>query len=78
MTSDQLASLAQSLKDNEAFQAAMNTIRTDALELLATLPREDEARFYSLQATVKVVDDLRGNLEQFIRSGKPEKPPGIA
>jgi hypothetical protein len=72
-----LAALAQSLRDNEAFQEAINIIRADALERLATMARADEQAFYTAQATVKVVDDLRGNLEQFIRSGKPKNPPGL-
>lgn len=78
MTPDQLASLAQSLKDNEAFQTALDDIRDDALEALATMPRDDEAAFYTKQATVRVVDDIRGNLDLFIRSGKSAKPPGLA
>ncbi len=72
------ASLAQSLKDNEAYQEAMTTIRTNALDTLATVKRDDEAAFYTAQATVKVVDDLRDNLEQMIRSGQPQKKPGLA
>ncbi len=78
MTAEQLASLAQSLRDNEAFEAAMTTMRDDALERLATMPRSDEEAFYLNQAIVKVVDDLHAQLEQFIRSGKPKTPPGIA
>jgi hypothetical protein len=72
------AALAQSLKDNEAFDRALKMIRADALERLATLPRGDEEAFYAAQARVAVVDDIRGNLEQFIRSGTAKKPPGIA
>jgi hypothetical protein len=78
MTPDQIASLAASLKDNEAFQLALSNTRSEALEALATIKRDDEEAFYLAQATVKVVDYLRGNLEQFIRSGAPKKPAGIA
>lgn len=78
MTPDQAASLARSLRDNEAFQQALRNIRDEALNALATMPRADEAAFYSAQARVAVVDDIRGNLDQFIRSGQPTKPPGLA
>jgi hypothetical protein len=78
MTPDQIASLAQSLKDNEVFQQALTAIRDDALNALATMPRSDEQAFYSAQARVAVVDDIRGNLDQFIRSGAAKKPPGLA
>jgi hypothetical protein len=78
MTPDQIASLAQSLKDNEVFQQALTAIRDDALNALAAMPRSDEQAFYSAQARVAVVDDIRGNLDQFIRPGAAKKPPGLA
>lgn len=72
------AQLAQSLKDNEAFQRALDNSRSSALEALATMKRQDEQGFYDAQATVRVVDAIRSDLEQFIRAGKPKAPPGIA
>lgn len=78
MTPDQLASLAQSLKDNEVYQQALAKIRAEALERLAGIPYEARDEFYTNQAIVKVADELRDNLEQFIRSGKPKPPAGIA
>jgi hypothetical protein len=78
MTPDQLASLAQSILDNDAYHDVMAGIRADALERLASLKREDIDGFYTNQAIVKVVDDLQVNLEQMIRSGKAPKAPGIA
>lgn len=78
MTPDQLASLASSLKDNEAFQAALEMQRNRALEMLATINRDDEQGFYAAQAIVAVVDSIRGDLDGFIRAGKPPKPAGIA
>jgi hypothetical protein len=74
----EFSELAQSLKDNEAFQAALNGIRADALEALATMKRDDAQAFYTAQATVKVVDAIRSDLEQFILAGKPKAKPGIA
>jgi hypothetical protein len=78
MTPEQLASLAQSLKDNEAFDEAMKIIRADALERLAGIQYEMRDEFYMNQAIVKVADELRANLEQFIRSGAVPKKPGLA
>lgn len=77
MTAEQLAHLAQSLKDNEAFDTALTNARSSALEALATIKRDDEQGFYDAQATVRVVDAIRSDLEQFIRDGKLRSPPGI-
>ena len=52
MTPEQLAQLAQSLKDNEAFQMVLESQRSSALERLATMPRSDEQAFYAAQAVV--------------------------
>lgn len=71
------ATLAQSLEDNEALQLALDTMRADALDGLVVVDADDKNAILKFQATVKVVDDLRGNLDQFIRSGKPKKPVGL-
>jgi hypothetical protein len=78
MISEQRASLAQSLLDNDAFQEAMTIMRDEALDRLAGIPYEARDEFYTNQAIVKVVDGIHENLEQMIRSGTPPKPPGIA
>lgn len=78
MTQAQLASLAASLRDNDAFQEAMAAVREDALERLASIKYEDRDGFYTNQAIVKVVDEFCSTLDQFIRSGAEKKPPGIA
>ena len=70
--------LAQSLKDNEAFQAALDQVRQAAVDGLCSANPDDKNSIIQMQATVRVVDDIRGNLEQFIRSGRPQKRPGIA
>jgi uncharacterized protein YeeX (DUF496 family) len=72
-----LASLAQSIKDNEAFQAALDGMRSDALESLARAIATDADKIRDLQARIRVVDELRGNLEDFIRQGQPKQKPGI-
>jgi hypothetical protein len=73
-----LASLAQSLKDNEAFQEALNLIREDARDKLGTVDPTSADTIREHQATIRVVDELRGNFEQMIRSGAAKKAPGIA
>jgi hypothetical protein len=72
------AQLAQSLKDNEAFDKALTNIRNAALEHLAEMPHDDAHGFYAAQATVRVVDNIRSDLEAFIRNGAPKPKPGIA
>lgn len=72
------AQLAQSLKDNEAFQRALDNIRANALETLVLANATDPTQIIGLQATVKVVDNFRDNLEQFIRSAaQAQKKPGL-
>lgn len=78
MTPSQLASLAASLKDNEAFQGALAGIRTSAMEALTTVDATNADTIREHQATVRVVDALRDQFETFIRSGRVPKPPGIA
>jgi hypothetical protein len=75
---EQLASLAMSLRDNEAFQAALDSIRSGAIDALISVNADDKNSLLKAQATVGVVDDIRGNLDQFIRSGAAKKPAGIA
>ena len=78
MTPEQLASLASSLKDNEALNLALDNARNGALERLATTEPTNTVAILANQAVVKVIDELRGDLDQFIRSGQPKKPAGIA
>lgn len=78
MTAEQIASLAQSLRDNEAFQMALNGQRASALDALATIDASDTLGILKHQAIVKVVDDIRADLGQFIRSGQKRGAPGIA
>jgi hypothetical protein len=78
VTAEQLAQLAQSLKDNEAFQMVLENQRKSALERLATMPHSDEQAFYAAQAIVAVIDGINSDLGQFIRAGTPKAPPGIA
>lgn len=79
MGAEQAAELARSLQSNEAFQAALDGVRDTALERMASLkPREDVDAIIECQATVKVVDEIRADLERFVRSGRKRKPAGLA
>ncbi len=78
MTNEQIASLAQSLRDNEAFQMALDSVRDTARDGLGRVDPDDKNQIIELQATVKLVDDLRENLDTFIRAGATRKPPGLA
>jgi len=69
---------AMALRDNEAFQAALDGIRADALEALVRVPATDTEAIRDYQATVKVVDEICERVDAFIRSGAPRKAPGIA
>lgn len=77
MDSAGLAQLAQSLRDNEAFQLALTNMRSSALEGLVRTPPTDAEAIRDHQAKVRVIDELRGDLDAFIRSGQPKKAHGI-
>lgn len=72
------AALALSLKDNEAFQRALDKIKDGAIEALCTIDHDDAKGILKLQATIGVVNDIRDNLDAFVRQGKPKDKPGIA
>jgi hypothetical protein len=73
-----LAQLALSLRDNEAYQAALDAIRSDAIDTLVSVDPDDKNTILLNQATVKVVDDLKARIDQMIRSAAAKKKPGLA
>jgi hypothetical protein len=77
MTKEQIALAAQSIKDNEAFQMALGAMRRDAIEELVSTNATDTDKIRDLQAHVRVVDELRANLEALIRAGQAPKAPGL-
>lgn len=77
MTDAQIAHEADNLRQNEAFKRALDAMRSSALEGLVRTPATDTDAIRDHQAKVKVVDDLRGHLEAFIRAGEPKRKPGI-
>jgi hypothetical protein len=78
MEADQIAQLAMSLRDNEAFQMALDGIRGDALDALVRADATDAPSIHKHQATVRVVDNLRADLDGFIRQGQAKTKPGLA
>lgn len=73
----QLAAEAQRLKDNEALQEALSTMRSRALEGLVRAPATDAEAIRDHQAYVRVVDDFLARIEATIRNGQPRKQSGI-
>lgn len=78
MDAEQIAQLAMSLRDNEAFQLALDGIRSDALDALIRADATDALAINKHQATVRVVDNLRTDLDGFIRQGQAKAKPGLA
>jgi len=78
MDAEQIAQQAMSLRDNDAFQRALDGIRTDALDALIRLDATDAVSINQHQATVRVVDNLRADLDGFIRMGQAKTKPGLA
>ena len=78
MSKENLAQHALNLRDNDAFQEALTTLRNEALEYLVEASPTDPSAIYTHQATVKVVDNLRAELAGMIRAGLPKTSPGIA
>lgn len=78
MDKAQLAREAQNLRDNEVFMFALDAMRSEAIQGLVSAAPTDAETIRNHQAKVHVVDELRGSIEAFIRSGQPKKTPGIA
>lgn len=78
MDIEQIAQQAMSLRDNEVFQLALDNLRNGAIEALVKVSATDTDAIHSYQATVRVVDELRADLDGFIRSGQTKKKPGLA
>lgn len=78
MDTQQLAAEARSLRENEALQYALDQLRTNALDALVRASATDADTIRNSQAVVKVIDELRSDIEGLILSGAPRKAPGIA
>lgn len=78
MSTEQLSQLAQSLMDNEAFQGSLTQNRDNALEDLARLDATDTESIRDRQAMVRLIDNIRADLDRFVRAGRPKTKPGIA
>lgn len=72
-----LAAEAKRLKGNEAFQWALNSIRSDAMEALAKASATDADTIRDHQTKVKVADEFLELIEAAIRNDQPRKAAGI-
>lgn len=77
MNKEHLASLAQSILENEAFVNAIQNMRADALEKLVKADPADEKEIMALQSDVAAIDEFGVRLADEIRAGKPPKSNGI-
>jgi len=67
---DRLASLAASLKENDAYRLVLDQMRLDALEALAACPATDADQIREHQATVRVIDDMDRRIDLLVRQPK--------
>lgn len=74
---EQLAGEARRIKENEALQAALAYLRSEALEALVRTPATETETIRDHQAKVRVVDDFLARIEAIIRNGQPRKQSGI-
>lgn len=77
MTKEELAVEARRVRESEAVVAALDNLRTDALDALATANPFDAEKIAVHQATVRTVSDFLGQLDAMIRNGEEKKQFGI-
>jgi hypothetical protein len=78
MDKEWLAREAKRLKDDPVFSEALSRMRAEALEKLASADADDRTAILSLQATVRVCDGIRQEMEAMILSKEDRKPIRVA
>lgn len=63
---DHLAKEADRLKNDELFNKALDAIRSEALDSLATADADNCATIVRWQQRVQVVDEIRATLDRYI------------
>lgn len=63
---DHLAQEADRLKSDELFNKALDAIRSEALDSLATADADNYATIVRWQQRVQVVDEIRATLDRYI------------
>lgn len=74
MDKEFLSQEAKRLSADPVFNEALNRMRADALERLASAKIDDINSILSLQATVRVCDGIRMEMESMILSKEDRKP----
>lgn len=69
--SDHLAKEAERLKHDELFNKALDDIRSEALNSLATADADNYATIVRWQQRVAVVDEIRATLDRYINAVEP-------
>ena len=77
MTKEEAALEAERLSKDQFLIETLDGMRMDALEALAAINPDDADAIRAQQATIRVIDQLFGNLAAYMRDGKPKKPAGI-
>ena len=73
---DHLVKEADRLKNDEIFNAALNTIRSDALDALAMANVDDKTMILRLQQKVAVIEEIRMTLDRYIMAQDVQEPAG--
>lgn len=66
MTGEHLKREADRLKNDELFNQALDAIRSEALDSLATADADNYATIVRWQQRVQVVDEIRATLDRYI------------
>jgi hypothetical protein len=74
--SDHLAKEADRLKNDPIFIKALDDIRSEALDALATADADNYAAIVRLQQKVAVVDEIRNVLDRYIMAADVQEEPG--
>ena len=74
--SDHLAKEAARLKADELFNQALDAIRSEALDSLATADADSFTDIVRLQQRVLVVDEIRATLDRYIIAVEPAEDSG--
>ena len=76
--SDYLAKEAQRLSDDGIFNAALDLIRSEALDELSRTDAENTIAILRLQQRVAVVNDIRATLSRYVLAGERHAQDGAS
>lgn len=73
---DHLAKEADRLKSDELFNKALDAIRSEAMDSLATADADDKTAILRYQQKVAVVDEIRATLDRYILAAASQEDAG--